>query len=141
MEYMYHLNMNQERRDEIVGNSFISEYGCGLRLIKNLSVSQLQELISENFIALEDGAETGPTHKQLIEFAQQVQESENLSILFNGHAISKVRCDYGIVLDTILIQGEISLLLKEKFLEFVETSSESAGELKTEKDLLYAWFD
>ena len=68
MEYFYRLNIEQTRRDEIIGASFITDKASsGLKNFLNLSLEQLQQLIKENYALVESSQNASPTIGQILD--------------------------------------------------------------------------
>lgn len=139
MEYFYSLNMEQAKRDEIIGTSFITDKSTGgTKNFLNLCVEQLRQLLKENFTRPELSHNASPTIGQMLDFALECLKADStLSVSFDGYAVDSFHWDYDVNIDAIKIRGKITPEIKSIFLKFVDGSDEATFE----NDYLYAWWD
>lgn len=110
MEYFYSLNMEQAKRDEIIGASFIiGKYTGGTKNFLNLCVEQLQQLLKEKFTLVELSHNASPTIGQMLDFTLECLKADStISVSFDGYAVDSFRWDYHVSIDVIKIRGNIN---------------------------------
>lgn len=84
--------MEQAKRDEIIGASFITDkYTGGTKNFLNLCVEQLQQLLKENFTKPELSHNASPTIGQMLDFTLECLNADSTLyvISFDGYAVGK----------------------------------------------------
>ena len=94
------MNMNQERRDEIIGNKFeSSEYEGGIKRFEKITLNQLAQLIEEGFADKNDAQNLAPAIGKLYAFAKKFKKV--VTCFFSGYVVDKDRPDYRTSIDEL----------------------------------------
>ena len=93
MEYFYSLNIEQTKRDEIIGTSFITDSSTGgLKDFLNLSLAQVQQLLKKIFTLVELRHNASHMIGQMLDFGLECLKADStLSVSFDGYAVDSFR--------------------------------------------------
>lgn len=125
------LNDDQTTRDTIIGLESVPRSG-GTKRFRHLTLTQLNELINNNFIDLEDAQNSAPSVAEFYEFMKDHPEVEA-----HGYAVDKSRSDYRVLIEGLKFNGSVSMPL---MLDFVKLCR-YADEFVCETNRLYSWWD
>lgn len=129
------LNRDYHKRNEIVFGDNIVEgesWLGGCRHFDELDLSQLKELVENQFIDLEDAQNCSPTVGDFLEFMEKYPK-----VLAHGYAVSYNRDDYRVSLEGLSYKGRVT---KELLKDFVYLCRH-ADEFNIEDNTLYSWWD
>lgn len=132
-EIEFDFNLNEQERDNIIGQAFDNPPGESIRRFSELSLDKLQELVDKKFADSEEYQNSSPTIAELLEIGK-LAISEGHQVTFGGYT-----CDYMVGVDAINIRPQTNLGndLAQKFAEF----EFSADEFTFSSELLTAWWD
>ena len=131
---MFGLNRDEEHRDKIIFGKYEPEvYVGGIRRFDDLKVSQLLDLLCNNFICWNEGHNNAPDVRGLLGYLV-----EYLGYKLSGYAVSARRDDYRVSIDGIEKDGG-TITKKEQ--EAFEEMFGGADDFEVSSHRLYAWFD
>lgn len=129
------LNRDYHKRNEILfGDDIVDGEGWlgGTRRFEELNLSQLKELVDNEFIDLEDCQNCSPSVGDFLEFMSKYPK-----VLAHGYAVSHNRDDYRVSLEGLYFKGRVS---KELLKDFVYLCRH-ADEFNIGDNTLYSWWD
>lgn len=132
---MRDLNKDYHKRNQIIfGDDNVDgeNWLGGTRHFNNLSLQQLQELVTNKFIDLQDAQNCSPAVEDFLNF---MKDHEEFSA--HGYAVSHKRDDYRVSLEGIEFKGDVSKNLMKDFVHLCR----HADEFVCEENELYAWWD
>src|SRR3972149_2135430 len=127
------LNRSWQRRDAILGLEVDWDRGDdgGIARIEEIDLRTLEQLVSENFIALEERQNVAPTVAEFLDFMRA-----HPRVKAHGYAVSPTREDYRVSLEGLFVAArDVTGELRDDFLAFCD----GADELFIE-DELYCWW-
>jgi len=104
----------------------------GIARFENLSLSQLKELIDNNFIDLEDCQNSSPSVGEFYEFMKS-----NPKFTAHGYAVSHERSDYRVSIEGVSCNKPYT---KKELADFVHLCRR-VDDLVIEDKKLYSWWD
>jgi len=132
--YLYELNQDQVRRDEIL-KKYCKELdqteGEDVHSFSQLSIKGLNLLISENFIPMDERQNKSPSFRTIADFVNKYPRFK-----VSGYAVDLSRSDYRISIDKIQVRGHYL----EAWHEFSKLFAE-ADDLYGDSRIQYAWYD
>lgn len=127
------LNLDYKARNEIIfGKHDDEKWIGGVRHFDNLTLSQLESLIKNNFIDLEDRQNYSPTAEEFLNFMQIHPD-----VTVHGYAVSHDRKDYRVSIEGLSFRGEVCDNLLFDFIHLCRLADEFVAN-RTE---LYSWWD
>jgi len=127
------MNKDYIRRNELLG--FLDlEDNSDCKRFENLSIKTTKTLVAEKFLHPEENQNGSPTTLEFIEFMEKYPEVKS-----HGFVLSTERtgCEYGIVLEGLQYNGEVSI---ELLLDFIYLCR-YADVFEVDKFGLYSWWD
>lgn len=132
---MINLNLDYNKRNQIIfGDDNVEPklWLGGTRHFDKLNLTQLKELINNNFIDLEDAQNLSPTVQDFLEFMEQ-----HPNVLAHGYAVSHNRDDYRVSLEGLSFKGKVTKKLLKDFVCLCRL----ADEFVMDDNTLYSWWD
>ena len=114
--------------DDVEGKSWLG----GTRHFEDLNLSQLKELVKNNFIDLEESQNCSPMVESFLAFMEKYPK-----VTAHGYAVSHERDDYRVSLEGLEFSGRVT---KELLKDFVYLCRH-ADEFVLEDNKLYSWWD
>ena len=129
----------QKRREEIIFEKKLEEkdYLGGLASFNDLSVSKLEQLLSEELAKQDECQNEAPSIKDLLDFGKKWEEYD---IRFQGYTIHSARGDHRVSLDGICIRSDDESFSAQFVIDFTN-NFRCADEFELNTHLARAWFD
>jgi hypothetical protein len=131
MNYVFDLNPDSTRRDEILGLKWNDEFG-GISTFEGITLKQVETLLSENFIDPQNTQNESPTAEQFIDFMRKYPVAQA-----HGYAVSPTRDDYRVTIEGLYVPcADVTVQLLRDFVSLCR----DADKLQISGDL-YSWWD
>lgn len=125
-------NYDDKRRCEIIGLKYPVEYLGGCQSFTELTLTELNLLLDENFIDPEEYQNDSPNTMQFKEFLDKYPD-----VRLHGYIVSPERDDYRVTIEGLEYYGDVS---KEMLQDFINVFR-YADDFICEDDHLFCWFD
>jgi hypothetical protein len=136
------LNPDFKKRNKIIFND--DEHGEDkFYPFYDLKITQLTQLLEENFIELEENQNSSPNTKDFLDFATKIiaKYPELLNRLsFLGYAVEKYRKDYRTTIDGCIIDID-NYSVPHKVISLFTSKFKHADEFRVNEKHLRCWFD
>jgi hypothetical protein len=99
-----------------------SGYELGVRLFFGLTPQGLHELVDKGFTQENERQSGGPSVRELVSFAMEVEEvSTRSDIRFGGYAIDRKRPDCCVKVDAVYVISPVTRAGRALFTKFIES--------------------